>query len=276
MNEDNIANKRLKANIFDQTAKRNSLPDNKYTPVIMRWPRPTRVRNIKNDVVAKSSEPSTNGVDNTRDAVQRQSNQSCPDHSNQNSNVVICQPTPIKVENIDEQSSNYDYPKSWDINSRLNRQQRFNENIDKDSFTQELEDRIEADLEVETLFQVIQQTRSLSLGKTLPERPSNPIINDKYFLKGDTGNSTASKEKLLSTSQKQIPFFRYRECSIQRQRRILQEDFEAQNEIHQLLSPTLKLQNQSSFTGSMSSSSELSSFESEVSRFFGDEISQEN
>ena len=68
-----------------------------------------------------------------------------------------------------------------DLNLRLTRQQRFSDNTIRDEFTQELEDRIEADLEIESIFESAPQARSLSLGKSLPERPGNPIINDKYF-----------------------------------------------------------------------------------------------
>lgn len=130
---------------------------------------------------------------------------------------------------------------------------------------------------MESIFESVSQPRSLSLGKSLPERPGNPIINDKYFLNEDPDSSSSATEKLPSSVEKQIYFPRYRECSIERQRRILQEDYEAENEMHQLLlSPGFQMHTHSASFESLSSSSELSSFESEFSRIFSDEISHEN
>lgn len=277
MNEENMANKRMRGNIFGQNAKRKSVPNTILPFGFLRWPRPTNVSDVKNGTSAKSSEPPTNGDSNFGRGLQRQPLANSLSVFKRSCNTLICQPKPVKVVNLGKNCVEDNYPKSWDINSRLNRQQRFNDNTQTDDFAQELEDRIEADLEVESIFESVSQPRSLSLGKSLPERPGNPIINDKYFLNEDSDNSSTLNEKLPSTSEKQVPLAKYRECSIERQRRILQEDYEAENEMHQLLlSPGFKVQNHSSSNGSMSSSSELSSFESEFSRIFSDEISHEN
>lgn len=277
MNEDNIANRRMRANIVGQNWKRNSVPDAQNAPAIVRWPRPTRTQNVKNVASAQSTEPLTNGGPNFRQGSQRQPQSTSLNECRRNENRRICQPNPIKVQNCCRENLEDDYPKSWDISSRLNRQQQFNDNTDRDYFIQELEDRIDAELEVESLFESAPQPRSFSLGKSLPERPGNPIINDKYFVNEDHSQVNSVNDKLPFSSSKQISYFRAGESNIERQRRIMQEDYEAENEIHQLLfSPEVKLQNQSSSLRCLSCSSELSSFESEISRLFVDEVSQED
>jgi hypothetical protein len=137
---------------------------------------------------------------------------------------------------------------------------------------EELEDRIEADLEIESIFESVSQPRSVSLGKSLPERPGNPIINDKYFLSAGSSNS-GSVGKLPLASGKLQPLNKQRKCTMDRQRRMFREHSEG---LTDLLSPQLKVQNQRSSHASMSCLSELSSFESEFSKVFTDEISQEN
>jgi hypothetical protein len=277
MNEENMANKRMRGNIFGQNAKRKSVPNTVLPSSVLRWPRPTKVSDVKNGTSAKSSDPPTNGDSNYGRGLQRQPLANSLNVLKRSCNTLICQPKPVKVVNLGRNFAEDNYPKSWDINSRLNRQQRFNDNTQTDDFAQELEDRIEADLEVESIFESVSQPRSLSLGKSLPERPGNPIINDKYFLNEDPDSSSSATEKLPSSVEKQIYFPRYRECSIERQRRILQEDYEAENEMHQLLlSPGFQMHTHSASFESLSSSSELSSFESEFSRIFSDEISHEN
>jgi hypothetical protein len=123
------------------------------------------------------------------------------------------------------------------------------------------------------------QTRSSSLGKSLPERPSNPIINDRLFIKEDSNSLDLMNPKLSISSMKQLPFFKNRECSIERQKRIMREDYEAQNEMHQLLLSSGEKdqdQNQNHSYDSLSCSSELSSFENEFFGEFSSEVSLEN
>ena len=137
---------------------------------------------------------------------------------------------------------------------------------------EELEDRIEADLEIESIFESVSQPRSVSLGKSLPERPGNPIINDKYFLNAGNPNS-GSVGKLPLASAKLEPLYKQRKCTIHRQRRMFTENSER---LTDGMSPQIKVQSLRSSQASMSYFSEVSSFESEFSKIFTDEISQEN
>ena len=269
--------KRYRGSIFQQNSKRNSLPDRSSSSGVLRWPRPTKVSDLKNCTSAKRSEDPSNGGSTLATDSQRNNQSNSKNEFVRSCNSLLRQPRPVKANNIEGQDRNYACHTVWDINSRLNRQQWFNDSDQQDEFTRELEDRIEADLEVENIFDTVSQVRSLSLGKSLPDRPENPIINDKLFIKENTDGVSSMNEKLLSKSQKQIPMSKYRECSSERQRRILQEDFEAEYEINQLLlSPEFSVQIKNSSSGSMSCSSEFSSFENEFSNIFGDEISLKN
>lgn len=109
------------------------------------------------------------------------------------------------------------------------------DNDHSDSFVRDLEDRIQADLEIETIFSSVPQGRSLSLGKSLPERPGNPIIKDKFFKDEDCDNMSMPNFKIPMLHDRQLYMSKYRDCSLERQRIIIQEDFEAVNEMHQLL-----------------------------------------
>mmetsp|Transcript_29459 Transcript_29459/g.26030 ORF Transcript_29459/g.26030 Transcript_29459/m.26030 type:complete len:82 (-) Transcript_29459:269-514(-) len=81
---------------------------------------------------------------------------------------------------------------------------------------------------------------------------------------------------MLMSSLKRISALSQRECSIERQKRILKEDYEAQKEIKQIfLSPSISRVESTSYK-SLSCSSELSTFESEFSKPFPSEISLEN
>lgn len=179
--------------------------------------------------------------------------------------VLICHPKPIKATKGGQPPFGEDDLRNCDINSRLNRQQRFIDNDGRDDFTRELEDRIEADLEVENIFKDVPQARSLSLGKSLPERPGNPIVNDKLFKKEEVNSQPVDKcsDKKVSSLLDRKTYFDNRECSIEREKRILQEDFEAENEIHELLFSPEPHQNQSPTSDSLSSSSGMSSLEGE-------------
>ena len=234
---------------------------------------------MRNGTSAKSSEPLSNEATNFRGGLQRQQQANSLNVLRRDCNVLMCQPKPIKATEIGRQGYKSIYTQSCDINSRLNRQLCFEENAEKDDFAQELEDRIEADLEVESIFQDLPQVRSLSMGKSLPERPSNPIINDKLFVNEDSNSLDLMKPKLSISSMKQIPFFKNRECSIERQKRIMREDYEAQNEMHQLFLSSEEKdqdQNQNHSFDSLSCSSELSSFENEFFGVFQSEVSLEN
>ena len=220
------------------------------------------------------SEVPSNGGSTLATESQRQNQPNSKKEFARSCNFQLRQPRPVKGNNIERQGPSSACLNNCDINTRLNRQQRFNDTNIKDDFAQELEDRIEADLEIESIFESVAQVRSLSLGKSLPERPSNPIINDKIFVNEDTDGVSSLDEKLQCKSQKNIPLPEYKEESLERQRRILQEDFEAEYEMNQLLlSPEFSVQIKNSSTGSMSCSSELSSFESEFSKIFNDEFS---
>ena len=225
---------------------------------------------------SRSTEPLGLRDHNFRDSSQRQSNPNFRKSYWTDNNFRICHPKPRKTVNLDENHSEKFDSQSCDINSRLNRQQRYNDNDENDTFTQELEDRIQADLEVESIFWDLPQTGSSSLGTSLPERPGNPIINDQLFIQGEMGNYDSRNNKMLFGSLEKLTALSLRECSIERQRRICQEDYEAQNEIKELfLSPGVSLPKESTSIGSLSCSSELSSFESEFSKAFPSEISLE-
>jgi len=148
---------------------------------------------------------------------------------------------------------------------------------ESDNFVRELEEKIEADLEVETIFASVQQPRSLSLGKSLPERPGNPIIKDKYFKEEAYDNISMPNEKIPFLNNRQLYMSKYRDYSLERQRIIFQEDYEAVNEIHQLLLSSKSSEKQKDSTSrSKSSMSEISSLESDFSRMFIDDSLEEN
>lgn len=234
---------------------------------------------MRNGTNANSSELSSTEGANFRGGLQRQQQANSMNVLRRGCNVLLCQPKPIKATELERQGYKSTYTQSCDINSRLNRQLCFDNNSEKDDFAQELEDRIEADLEIESIFQDLPQARSLSMGKSLPERPSNPIINDKLFINEDSNSLDLMKSKLSISSMKQLPFFKNRECSIERQKRIIREDYEAQNEMHQLLLSSGEKdqdQNQNHSFDSLSCSSELSSFEGEFFEVFQSEVLLEN
>lgn len=277
MNEGNIAIKRMRGHTFDQTPNRKWAYSSESKNTNLRWPRPTKASNLKQAPTAKSSEPLSNGGSNFRQEFQRLPQANSQKAFSRSSNLGIWQPKPIKMENLGRQFYNGFGSKSCGSSSQLNWQQRSDDNAQTDDFTQELEDRIEADLEVESIFESAPQARSLSLGKSLPERPANPIIKDKYFKTGGRKCGGSIAEKLPPLSDKRLAGLNSEEGSIERQRRIMQEDYEAETEMNQLLfSPVFRMQNQTSSLGSISCSSELSSFESEFSRVLSDEISPEN
>ena len=272
-----MANKWLRTDIFNPVAKRKSVPNSISSLTRMRWPRPTKGTNFKNGNNSRSTEPLGFEGHNFRDVPQRQSNPNFRKCCGADNNFRICHPKPRKAINLDEKQPEKFDSQSCDINSRLNRQQWFNDNDENDNFTQELEDRIQADLEVERIFWDLPQHGNVSLGNSLPERPGNPIINDQLFVKEDRDNYDSKNNKMLFGSLERITALSQRECSIERQRTILQEDYEAQNEIKELfLSPGVSLPKGSTSFRSLSCSSEYSSFESDFSRPFPLEISLEN
>lgn len=145
----------------------------------------------------------------------------------------------------------------------------------KQNFVQELEDRVEADLEIESIFQSLSNSEPCSISKSLPLRPGNPIVNDQIFLQCDLDNSDHGKnphsglERISSLSQ--------RECSIERQKRIFQEDLEAHKEINELFLSSSTERNPDSHTFySLSCSSEVSSLDVEIPKPFFREIYLEN
>lgn len=120
-------------------------------------------------------------------------------------------------------------------------------------------------MELERIFEAFPQSRVYFLRKSLPDRPSNPIINDKYFQHEQVGTSSSQEYGQEASSLRLVQSLNYRECSLERQKRIFQEDFEAENEMNQLLSPDFSNLNKDSSFDLLPSSSD-SSFEAEFSR----------
>lgn len=285
MNIDDMAGKRLRGQVSNPVAKRRSVPNSMNSLTRMRWPRPAEFAIVKNENMSRSTEPLSLEGHNFRDGSQRQSHPNFLTACRTANNFRICHPKPRRAINLDPQPGERFDSQSWDINSRLNGQQWYsdNDNDENDDFTQELEDRLRADQEVESIFWDLPQTGSSTLATSLPERPGNPIINDKLFLKGERDNYNNIDSKLQMSSLKRITALSQRECSIERGKRMVQEDFEAQNEIKELfLTPKLDKENNnikendSASLRSFSCSSELSNFESEFSKPFPSEISLEN
>ena len=140
-----------------------------------------------------------------------------------------------------------------------------------DEFIKDLEERIQADLEIETIFSAVPQPRSFSLGKSLPERPCNPIIKDKFFKNEDWDNLSMPNTRAPMLDDRHVYMSKYRDFSLERQRIILQEDFEAVNEIHQLLLSSDSNSDKNKISKSKTSCSELSSLETNFSRMHIDE-----
>lgn len=265
MNEDDMANGWKMPRMFAPAAKRNSVPNNQPPTTNVRWPRPLHHSKVANSQSQYCPTLTQIEGPNFRGGLQRQQQTNSTHAIRTVQSTLICHPKPIKVTKGGHPPFGEDDLGNCDINSRLNRQQRF---IDSDArdFTRELEDRIEADLEVENIFKDVPQARSLSLGKSLPERPGNPIVKDKLFKKEEVNSQpvdTDSKRHFPIHTKGQKTHFDNRECSIEREKRILQEDFEAENEIHELLLSPEPHQNQSPTSDSLSSSSEMSSLEGE-------------
>lgn len=136
-------------------------------------------------------------------------------------------------------------------------------------FAKELEERIQADQEIETIFSSVPQSRSLSLGKSLPERPGNPIIKDKFFKDEAIDNMSLPNSRMPIMNSRNAYMSNLRDCSFERQKIIFQEDYEAINEMHQLLlSPDNNACAKDVSSRSKTSISEMSSIESDFSRMF--------
>jgi hypothetical protein len=181
-----------------------------------------------------------------------------PNHFN------ICESGAITLKNSDEQAEIVDDDCSSD---------GFDDQDDQsDNFAKELEERIQADLEIESIFSSVPQARSFSLGKSLPERPCNPIIKDKFFKEETWDSMSLPNSRVPVLNDRHVYLSKYRECSLERQRIIIQEDFEAVNEMHQLLlSPQCNGGTNDVSSGSKTSISEISSLESDFSRMLTDE-----
>lgn len=183
---------------------------------------------------------------------------------------------PVKVKSVRKPLHQDLAPQGCNAKSRLNREDRDDDHEQKENFVQELEDRVEADLEVENIFLNLSQEEVSQISMSLPERPTNPIVNDQVFLQGNE-DRIDQKSKLCCLSLEKLTSLSQRECSIERQKRIFQEDLEAQNEIKELfLSPSTKIDSRASTFYSLSCSSEISSFEVEVSKPLLKEIYMEN
>lgn len=164
----------------------------------------------------------------------------------------------IDLLNTDEQALEFDDGSSTeDVPDPDEHSNSFLFESDGLDFAKELEERIQAAQELETIFWSIPQARSLSLGKSVPERPWNPIINDKFFREQDCDNLSMPNSKISLQRDRHAYMSKYRDCSIERQRIILQEDIEAVNEINQLL----LCQDNNVSSRSKTSVSELSSLE---------------
>lgn len=161
-------------------------------------------------------------------------------------------------------------------------------------------------MEIESIFQSVGQQRSLSLGKSLPERPGNPIINDKYFLDESNNIQPKGLDHEKTSSSKHMPFLQYKENNLERQDRIMWVNSDILPEMQPFhgfktircncclncigiipirpipkkrtfaLSPESDLQNQSLSNRSLSCSSESSSLESDFSKLLINENSQED
>ena len=273
-----MANKRNRWSYYQIYAKRKSVPNRSHPSAATRWPiwqRPwnggpngnIRHHNQMHNIRWTNGCGSGCAHHPPFQGPNRDGTRGC--------NTQIFQPKPMKFNNVNRDNFETRNYNQGGENLWLVRHQRFHEFDIWDEFTQELEDRIEADLEIESILESVPQIRSLSQGKLLPERPGNPIINDKFFKNEDIDNSKSLNGQQNSTIKLKQIQIKYRECSVERQKRILQEDFEAEIEMNQLLSPEFSNQNKDSSIDSISSSSD-SSFESEFSNTFNEEISQEN
>lgn len=184
MNEENIANKRTRELNCQINSKRKSVPNRNPPFASARWPVLGCPLNCAGNGYMRPQVQMyniwwTSSCGNT--CMQHQSASGSSRGAVRGWNTQIFQPKPIKFKNIQK-----NHLESWNFNQRgeyfrLERNHRINDYDIWDEFTQELEDKIEADLEVESILESVPQIRSLSQGKLMPERPGNPIINDKFF-----------------------------------------------------------------------------------------------
>jgi hypothetical protein len=267
---------------------------------------PMKPQNVSDEVSAQNKEIYDKGGSSFRSNLERNIKFKNSIESNNAFTKPVCQPKPLKAEDLKNRTFGEEHLKNWDIIARLNRRQRFDDSDSRDNFTQELEDRIEADMEIESIFQSVSQQRSLSLGKSLPERPGNPIINDKYFLDESNNIQAKNLENETNKSSKHMPLLQYKEDNQERQDRIMWVNSDILPEMEPFhgfktircncclncigiipirpvskkrtfaLSPELEMQNQSFSNGSLSCSSESSSLESDFSKILINENSQED
>lgn len=227
---------------------------------------------------SKSSEPMSVEGYNFRDGSKRNSFPNFRRSFRNTRRKQICQPMPVKGRSLGKSAQGDSAPQGCNIKSRLNRKIKYNENDDlqEENFVQELEDRVEADLEIENIFLNLSHEGISTIAKSLPERPGNPIVNDQIF-RQENPEQIDQNGKLFRLNLEKITSLSQRECSIERQKRIFQEDMEAQNEINELFhsSSAERDLNPPTFY-SLSCSSEVSSLEVEVSKPFLREISLEN
>ena len=185
---------------------------------------------LSNDGSCESAMVATDGARTVTQTIQRTGHQNMTPTPLAPIHVNSCESGSITLQNSDEQAENIDDDSS---SEGYNDQDHFDSST---NFVQELEERIEAALEIETIFSSVSpQIRSQSLGKSLPERPCNPIIKDKFFAEETFDNVSMPNSKMAVLDERHVYMSKYRDCSPDRQRIIIQEDYEAVNEMHQLL-----------------------------------------
>lgn len=266
MNDEENVNKRANLASSWQSAKRKSALSRNPQPTAVRWQAASNPSHVKSRNHEKCHE--------SCDSLRWTNDGEMADHQLQNGNLTggsfkgpnktLCQPKPMKRQDLLRDARENRLYNQANTTFRRTDCAEINEFDAWERFAQELEDRIEAELEIESIFGVHLQPRCLSLSKSLPERPSNPIVNDKYFVVEEPERHASLNRNQDQSWEKQtkLQFLNYRECSLEKQSRIRQEDFEAETEINQLLNARV-CQHDSSF--GLESCSSDSSFENEFS-----------
>lgn len=119
-----------------------------------------------------------------------------------NSNSQIFRPKPLRFQcYVRNPDLNNDIQNNND--PRIIRQINTNNFDLRGEFTQEFEDRIQADLEIKSIFESAQHKDSLPVSKSLPERPENPIVNDNFF-KNEDKVSLSTTDQLSANEDLQL------------------------------------------------------------------------
>lgn len=110
------------------------------------------MENLKSSNISKSSEPLGNQMSSLRENSKLQSFPNFVKNTNKQGGVKLCQPKPRKAINLDELAHEENEPQGFHARARFSREEYYNDSEEDNDFIQELEDRIEADLEIEGIF----------------------------------------------------------------------------------------------------------------------------